>query len=148
MVYEARKHAFHFKNIPYEGKKLEDTERPFGSDVWINDAKRSVTSYQDAHCWAFTTKGFISVMEELRRGGYFNFDIIDIDEHSMTASGHCNEFYIKLRPTSPAHSEPPKPQSQIASPSNQKYYELYHATVNSTSWKLTRPLRAIKRFLT
>lgn len=164
MVYEARKHCFTFKNEPLDNVNFADVKLEFPPAVWFNDAQQAVSTYTDAHCWAFTTQGFKNVMDELRAVGCFPFDIIDIDEHTITATGHCNEFYIKLRPRK-GEMMPSRPEIARQPGGQQQYNETSMAELErlraytsllekdlqqmrrSTSWLITKPLRQLKNAL-
>lgn len=141
MVYEARKHIFPWKNVPLDGKTLNDVDPFFGPEICFNDARRSMSSYQDAHCWAFTLPSFIDVMNELKVGGYFNFEFVDVTELPVTASGYPSEFYIKLRPTAPKGANTLRGADQ---PMNTSNYDILLADARKQlDREINRPLTSI-----
>lgn len=102
IVYSAHRHCFHFENQELACKGLADVKRCHSDSLALDLAGKSVHSYIDAHCWAFTIQSFLDVMQEMRCVGLFDFDLVDVRELDQTKTGHCNEFYIKLRPNAPA----------------------------------------------
>jgi len=110
--------------------------------------------YQDAHCWVFTPAAFLDLIEDFAVLDLFPFHLAAF--HPTPDGG--TEFYVRLtaaetgqtaqslasiraaRATLAQAAEPPGAEGEIA-----RLRGTLDAVYASTSWKLTAPLRALKR---
>jgi len=108
--------------------------------------------YIDAHSWVFTQASFELLMYDLNCLGYTNLRVV------KTLSSVDNEFYVSLQKKREqivsdnevrlklllTIAEEPREESQLLSEINYLKREL-DKLHNSNSWKITRPLRALRQ---
>ena len=112
--------------------------------------------YQDAHCWVFTPASFLDLIEELAVLELFPFRVQAFHPTALGGS----EFYVRLaalpagraneaaasiraaRQTLVGAAQPPGPDAETA-----RLRANLEAVYASTSWRLTAPLRAMRRML-
>jgi len=113
---------------------------------WLQ-ARPESAPYRDAHCWVFTPHSFLNIIEGLAAIGCFPFVV---EAFFPTEPGEI-EFQLRLcavREGDPevrssitrARATLPPPQLEI-----RLLQEQLDALHRSTSWRLTRPLRALSR---
>jgi len=138
-----------------KGRRAEVLSR-LSPALELVQALQKAPQYRDAHCWVFTPASFLALAEELAALGLFPFRI---DGFEPTEAGGA-EFYVRL---AAAGSGDPDIAASIrraqrallgaAEPATALQDEVARlrsevdALRASTSWKLTAPLRGLKRLL-
>ena len=132
------------------------------------------TSYHDAHAWRFTPASFRLLVKLLRDNGYIRSGVTEFHTNRAPANG-LHEFYIGLSSSAPSSPEsdldllrqveaelrevsfaaPRDPekdalraQLQAAMRRAEKLARANRKLVGSASWRLTAPLRYLKKKLT
>lgn len=148
--------AFHWTGASMTGKSLDDFKRHHTDAEAFQDAIRCQKEYVDVHCWCFSPENFAKTWHELTAFNLNPFDLVEIIEsEEKSPDGHCGEFITILK----RNDNFKLPNSwQIFVDENKKNTSVsldrvtfleneIQAIKNSTSWKITSPLRYIKKIL-
>lgn len=89
---------FKYKETAIRDRSFSEFERHHTDAEAIQDAFRCLTEYVDVHCWVFSPRTFLELVERLHDLRLFPFRVAGLYEsNKRTMDGDCFEFVVELQ---------------------------------------------------